>query len=69
MKSKSKILELLFVKRLFAIVIGCCIVLAASAAQAGGGPENVLLLVNSNSEASKTIARAPLLGDGARFGA
>lgn len=30
--------------------------LAASIVSAGGGPENVLLLVNSNSESSKTIA-------------
>ena len=43
-------------KLLFAIVAAFCISFTASATQAGGGPENVLLLVNTNSEASKTIA-------------
>jgi hypothetical protein len=44
------------VKLLLAILVALCISITASAAFAGGGPENVLLLVNSNSDASKTIA-------------
>ena len=43
-------------KLLLAILVGLFISIAASAALAGGGPENVLLLVNANSDASKTIA-------------
>lgn len=39
-----------------AILVGLFASFAATSAFAGGGPENVLLLVNSNSEASKTIA-------------
>jgi hypothetical protein len=44
------------VKLPLAIVIGLHIWLATAACRGGGGPENVLLLVNSGSEASKTIA-------------
>ncbi len=40
----------------FAIVAGFSLLLATATALAGGGPENVLLLVNSTSDASKTIA-------------
>ncbi len=39
--------------RLFSLVVAT---LVASCAYAGGGPENVLLVVNSNSLNSKTIA-------------
>jgi hypothetical protein len=44
------------VKFPLAILVGLFISIAASKALAGGGPENVLLLVNTNSDASKTIA-------------
>lgn len=44
------------VKLPLAILVAICLSLAASAALAGGGPENVILLVNTNSDASKTIA-------------
>src|SRR3954454_20145218 len=44
------------VKLSLAILIAVCMSIAASAARAGGGPENIILLVNTNSEASKTIA-------------
>jgi uncharacterized protein (TIGR03790 family) len=44
------------VKFPLAIFVAFCLSLIASAARAGGGPENVFLLVNTNSEASKTIA-------------
>jgi hypothetical protein len=36
--------------------IAACSLLFATQAFAGGGPENVLLLVNANSESSKTVA-------------
>ncbi|HEX5470487.1 MAG TPA: hypothetical protein VFW73_01305, partial [Lacipirellulaceae bacterium] len=42
-------------KLLLAIIVGASLSLAATA-YAGGGPENVLLVVNANSETSKTIA-------------
>src|SRR3990172_8982443 len=45
---------ILFSVRRFFLVIA--VAGAASVARAGGGPENVLLLVNSNSLSSKTIA-------------
>src|SRR5205807_2052696 len=44
------------VKLPLAIVAGLYLSLASMAALAGGGPENALLLVNANSESSKTIA-------------
>jgi hypothetical protein len=40
----------------FAPLAVCVAVATATSALAGGGPENVLLLVNSNSDSSKTIA-------------
>jgi uncharacterized protein (TIGR03790 family) len=42
--------------RIVVLSAGISMVWAASAAIAGGGPENVLLLVNANSDDSKTIA-------------
>jgi uncharacterized protein (TIGR03790 family) len=44
------------VKFLLSALLGLSISLLTSAALAGGGPENVLLVVNANSEASKAIA-------------
>jgi hypothetical protein len=45
-----------FVKFLLATLLGLSALLLPSVAVAGGGPENVFLVVNANSEASKTIA-------------
>ncbi|HVT26802.1 MAG TPA: hypothetical protein VHE81_02180 [Lacipirellulaceae bacterium] len=39
-----------------AIIFGLSLTFATASTRAGGGPENVLLLVNANSESSKTIA-------------
>jgi hypothetical protein len=44
------------VKLLLTILFGFFISIIAAAALAGGGPENVFLVVNANSDASKTIA-------------
>jgi uncharacterized protein (TIGR03790 family) len=44
------------VKLLLTIVVTICASFAASVGIAGGGPENVFLVVNANSEGSKTIA-------------
>jgi len=44
-----------------AIFVTLCLLLSASASLAGGGPENVLLLVNANSESSKQIANNYIL--------
>jgi uncharacterized protein (TIGR03790 family) len=44
------------VKLLLTILFGFCFSITAAAALAGGGPENVFLVVNANSDASKTIA-------------
>jgi hypothetical protein len=44
------------VKLLLTILFGFCLSIAAAAALAGGGPENVFLVVNANSDGSKTIA-------------
>lgn len=41
---------------LFAVCGGFCLSTATTPALAGGGPESVLLVVNANSESSKTIA-------------
>ncbi len=43
-------------KKLLAIAVALGVTLPGSIGQAGGGPENVLVVVNSNSESSKTIA-------------
>src|SRR5215212_9506274 len=51
-----QVLKALFVKPRLTVLVAFCTSMAASAALAGGGPENVLLLVNTNSDASKTIA-------------
>jgi hypothetical protein len=56
MTTQFTVLKLPFVKLPLEIVAVICILFAASAASAGGGPENVLLLVNANSDSSKTIA-------------
>lgn len=42
--------------RLFLLLVAAACSLVPQVASAGGGPENVLLLVNENSRASKTIA-------------
>ena len=39
-----------------ALATACCFGLVAETAVAGGGPENVLLVVNANSDSSKAIA-------------
>jgi hypothetical protein len=44
------------VKLLLATLAGLFISITATTSLAGGGPENVILLVNTNSDASKTIA-------------
>jgi hypothetical protein len=44
------------VKSILALFAGLALFFATPFIHAGGGPENVFLLVNSNSEASKTIA-------------
>ena len=44
------------VKSCLAIALGLSALLAPRIAGAGGGPENVLIVVNANSEASKTVA-------------
>jgi uncharacterized protein (TIGR03790 family) len=44
------------IRRLTPLLLFCCLVNLTTSALAGGGPENVLLVVNANSESSKTIA-------------
>ncbi len=46
------------VKLPLTFVVGLCVTSTATLALAGGGPENVLLVVNNKSEASKTIANS-----------
>ena len=45
-----------FVRLLLPVIAGIVLVAAPQTAPAGGGPENVLLVVNAESHASKTIA-------------
>lgn len=42
--------------QIFAVVLSAAILFGPRACEAGGGAENVLLVVNANSEASKTVA-------------
>jgi hypothetical protein len=52
----APLLQKCLVKLTLAILAGHFITITATPLFAGGGPENVILLVNSNSDASKTIA-------------
>ena len=56
MTSQSKVLSLFLVKSQLAFLVWIGISIAVPTAHAGGGPENIILLVNTNSDASKTIA-------------
>src|SRR4051794_31972621 len=47
-----------FFRQFVCLLVWFAIFNAATTAVAGGGPENLLLVVNSNSESSKTIANA-----------